>query len=652
MTSDLNVHIIESMLAGKLSLSEFLAESQVDHGEDRDQAKYSCDTYDNRFEFKQEVAKPREKHIEAFKESHSLFSSSRSSITSSGLISGRYDINWLSPDDYISNWSKLTKDEQVTFRMLVMSDFKSNSNRYGLKTKNLEAHLLLNLGCDMNNILNTPNDSVRSNLRAPGYYDKDGNYIKGDFNTSSCGNRTIDAKSCMHSLYKFNRSYDVEKLFKAGLVAYQLVIRSDESYRKISKDDPIESKRRIHSFFRENTGYLGKLVNKKKKILSYLYSNEISVDSILKSEYRPHTHSIVFIEKSNHVQESLEVEAIEKEFNSVYSDREMSLERYEKDDTLVPRRAGKFKDIEHSVGYLFRAYSLAENYLREINEHNIRELNQKTVECYHNLVWLFKAEEANGLKGVRRFNSSYIPERNDTSLYKHPLLQKRKKSNTIKKENSKTYVSTRKPSKNKSSDAQESGHNKSRESSRVQKSRERARLQRELLSGSVQRAREEVRSSVSSRAGDDAAQKSILSADLKHTAKCSRRNSSAADASPVCSSRPARFISKQDGRQPCLSASTDAIPERADSKGKPKHASARATTKASAASSTPAAAKTSTTAATDQLCGSSSIRSPAPQPKGSGRARLWRTEKPKLCTSLSAQQKQRRELSSISKPGA
>jgi hypothetical protein len=537
--------------------------------------------------------------------------------------------------------------------MLVMSDFKSNSNRYGLKTKNLEAHLLLNLGCDMNNILNTPNDSVRSNLRAPGYYDKDGNYIKGDFNTSSCGNRTIDAKSCMHSLYKFNRSYDVEKLFKAGLVAYQLVIRSDESYRKISKDDPIESKRRIHSFFRENTGYLGKLVNKKKKILSYLYSNEISVDSILKSEYRPHTHSIVFIEKSNHAQESLEVEAIEKEFNSVYSDREMSLERYEKDDTLVPRRAGKFKDIEHSVGYLFRAYSLAENYLREINEHNIRELNQKTVECYHNLVWLFKAEEANGLKGVRRFNSSYIPERNDTSLYKHPLLQKRKKSNTIKKENSKTYVSTRKPSKNKSSDAQESGHNKSRESSRVQKSRKRARLQRELLSGSVQRAREEVRSSVSSRAGNDAAQGSASTADLKPSAKSFKSPdfSSAEESVQSAGRADGSSISKQNGEQSCLSAGTDAGFERTDCKSKPKHAGSCGSTQACGQNSIHSS-RPSRSAPAEQICSSSSIRSPAPQPKGPGRARLWRTEKPKLCTSLSAQQKQRRELSSIPEPRA
>jgi hypothetical protein len=637
----------------KITLEEFLSDAHIVQDEESDgyQSHYR-DTYESKFEFISKVAKPQDRYLEAFKESHSLFSSSRTSIRSSRAITGRYDINWLSPDDYLLNWEKLSKYEQVTFRMLVMSDFKSNSNRYGLKTKNLEAHLLLNLGCDMNNILNSPNCAVRSNLRSPGIWTKDGEFVKGDFSTLCSDNRTIDAKTCMRSFYKFNRNHDVEKLFKCGLVCYQLVIRSDSSYRKILKDDPIESKRRIHSFFRENASYLSKLVNKKKKILSYLYSHEISVDSIVKEEYRPHTHSIVFIKRSNPLQEQEEIELIEKEFNSVYSDREMSLERIVKDDSLVPRRGSKFKDIEYSIGYLFRAYSLAEGYLREIRSDNIRELNQKTVECYRNLIWLFKAEEANGLKGVRRFNSSYIPEKNDSTLYKHPLLQKRKKSNTIKKENSKIYVSTRKPSQNKPSDAQRAGSAKSCESSRVQEDSTRARAQRRVLSRSNQRTGKALGSSISSRAGDDAAQKSILSADLKHTAKCSRRNSSAADASPVCSSRPARFISKQDGRQPCLSASTDAIPERADSKGKPKHASACATTKASAASSTTAAAKASTTAATDQICGSSSIRSPAPQPKGSGRARLWRTEKPKLCTSLSTQQKQRRELSSIPEPRA
>lgn len=637
--------------SSKITLAEFLSDSHVSPTEesDRNRSGY-CDTYENKFDFIGKVAKPQDRYVEAFKESHYLFSSSQSSITSSEGITGRYDINWLSPDDYISNWEKLSKDEQITFRMLVMSDFKSNSNRYGLKTKNLEAHLLLNIGCDMNNILNSPSCSVRSNLRSPGYWTKGGEFVKGDFSLVCSDNRTVDAKTCRRSVYKFNRSYDPEKLFKSGLVAYQLVIRSDSSYRKILKDDPIESKRRIHEFFRENATYLSKLANKKKKILSYVYSHEISVDSILREEYRPHTHSIVFIKKSNALQEQEEIELVEKEFNSLHSDREMSLERYSKDDSLVPRRASKFKDIESSIGYLFRAYSLAENYLREIRSNNIRELNQKTVECYRNLIWLFKGEEANGLKGVRRFNSSYIPERDDSvSLYKHPLLQKKKKSNTIKKENSKTYASTRKSSKNKHKDSSRARPVRSCEGSRVQEDSSRTRTQRGLLSRSTQRAREEIRGSVSSTAGDDAAQESKPVTDIKSSADSLKHPeySGPKNSGANVSSRARVFISEQNGEQPCVSAGTDAGFERADCQSKPKHAwsssaAAKAGNSTSGNSTSGNSASGNSTSGSSasgrkhKICGPPDIRPPATKLENSSPSRVRWREKPEFCTSLSA----------------
>jgi hypothetical protein len=356
-------------LSSKISLSEFLSDKHLSDVSS-DPVVIPSDTYENRYEFSRKVRKPSESYVEAFKKSHYSFSSSRSSIRTNGTVSGRYDINWLSPDDYLLNWNKLTKDEQVTFRMLVMSDFMSNSNRYGLKTKNLESHLLLNLGCDMNNIINSGKDSVRSNLRSPGKVDEEGIFHKGDFNTSCAYNRTVDAKTSMHALYKFKRDYDVEKLFKSGFVAYQAVIRSDSSYRKI-KNDQLETKRDYHRFFRENAQYFSKLANKKKKIFSYVYSNEISVDSILKQEYRPHTHIIFFLKKEDPWLEREKVEDIERTFNLNFPDREMSVERIERDDSFVPRRCARYKDIEMSVGYLFRAYSLADNYLREIKEDKI-----------------------------------------------------------------------------------------------------------------------------------------------------------------------------------------------------------------------------------------------------------------------------------------
>lgn len=552
--------------SSKITLAEFLSDSHINPTEEsyEDSSDY-CDTYENKFDFIGKVAKPQEKYVEAFKESHYLFSSSQSSVSSSEGVTGRYDINWLSPDDYISNWEKLSKDEQITFRMLVMSDFKHNSNRYGLKTKNLEAHLLLNLGCDMNNILNSPSCSVRSNLRSPGRWTEEGEFVKGNFSLVCSDNRTIDAKSCRRSIYKFNRSYDPEKLFKSGLVAYQLVIRSDSSYRKISKDDPVESKRRIHEFFRKNAGYLSKLVNKKKKILSYVYSHEISVDSILREEYRPHTHSIVFIEKSNTLQEQEEIELIEKEFNSLHSDREMSLERYSKDDSFVPRRASSFKSISSSIDYLFRAYSLAEGYLREIRSNNIRELNQKTVECYRNLIWLFKGEDANGLKGVRRFNSSYMPEKNADVLYKHPLLQKKKKSNTIKKENSKPYVSTRKPSKDKSRDAQESGRAKPSESSRVQEDCTGDGIQRRVLGRNTKRTHEGSSNAIQSRNESSVSSRANSISAEKSQSGCDGQSQEAAAGSFSSGKIKNRRGSQGLSRQPCSEESKKSdVPEKPD----------------------------------------------------------------------------------------
>jgi hypothetical protein len=413
----------------RLSISEFLA-----HPRETKEAGAVChytDTYDSRYEFSPNVPKPRDEHMMKFYDIRSRYSSTSTTVSSPDPLSGRYDINWLNPEDYLRNWEKLTKEERLSFRSIVMSDFVSNSNRYGLKTRNLEDHLLLHLGCDMKNILNCAKDPVKSNLRSPGYVDEYDVFHKGNFDSSCVKNRTVDPKTCTRAYHKFSKEFDVEKLFKSGFVCYQGVIRSDSSLRHMGAD-PLDYKKRVHDFFRSNTAFLSKLCVKKKRIFSYMYSNEVSVDSILHQAYRPHTHVIFFLQKTKkNNDQSLLVEDLEELFNNSFKDRELSVLRHFKDMDLVPKKVSNYKDIKNAVSYLFRAYSLAENYMREVRPSNIRELNLQTVKTYRNLIWLFKAEEANGLKGVRRFNSSYIPNKSEETFYSHPLLQKKKKSNTI-----------------------------------------------------------------------------------------------------------------------------------------------------------------------------------------------------------------------------
>jgi hypothetical protein len=128
-----------------------------------------------------------------------------------------------------------------------------------------------------------------------------------------------------------------------------------------------------------------------------------------------------------------EVLTLEEEFNSLFSDRSFELLRTEVDEIMVPKKVSRFEDVERAFNYLHNCYSLAPTYMREVREGNIRSLNLSTVECYRNLVRLFKNEEGLSYRPVRRFNSSTIPKRGSEEGYQHPLLQKKKKSNTITK---------------------------------------------------------------------------------------------------------------------------------------------------------------------------------------------------------------------------
>jgi hypothetical protein len=226
---------------------------------------------------------------------------------------------------------------------------------------------------------------------------------------------------------KFKKERSVAGLFKAGLVAYQAVISSDSSYRKISNLEDTRDK--YHLFFKSNAAFLGKLSAKRKKILSYFYSHEISMDSIIEGSYRPHTHIIFFLKKEGYRDEDREalIRAIEEEFNESYPDRSIDVLKSGDSSSVRYHTCTSFKDISRSFEYLYRAYSLSEQYMREIRNSNIRTLNKSTVECYHNLIFFLSG-------GIRRNQYSHIPSVKEEANYKHPLLQKKLKQRKIKKE--------------------------------------------------------------------------------------------------------------------------------------------------------------------------------------------------------------------------
>ena len=378
------------------------------------------------------IPAPASSDVAIFKASSFSLASSPASVRSSKPVYSKYDLNWTSIDDYLDNWNILPTEDQYRLRALVVSDTKHNCYRFGLKTKNLETHLLLSIGSELTGILGSKSDAVLANLKS-----RTGSYSK-----TCVDNRTIDPKTCFRAASKFKKERDVESLFKKRFVAYQAVISSDDSYRKLGADKEA-ARSRYMDFFKLNAESLAYLL-KKKKISSYCYSHEISVDSILEQKYRPHTHLIVFLPDPGYDLESqrMEVEDLESQFNSALSDRKMSFVRMEVDGVNAPKSVRKYPEIEKSFSYFFRAYCLADQYMREIREDNIQSLNKATVECYRDLVWLFKPDSLDNGKCVRRFRTSMIPKfdkpidlETPESPEVLPPLQKEKKEAKIKKAN-------------------------------------------------------------------------------------------------------------------------------------------------------------------------------------------------------------------------
>jgi len=301
----------------------------------------------------------------------------------------RYEFDWLNLRAYADNWDCLDSEMQKTIRAFVDSDLRGNNLKHGMKRRDeFHKHLLLLAGCEIWNIRQYTNTNmVLSNLR-----DQFGNY-----SWPWTKDRSIDARDCNQAAYEFIDTYDPGELFR-DFNAQIIQFEACSGYRH--QPEPGWLARGLFKLFFKENGAILKAWVRSGLIYSYIYSHEVSCDSILGMRFRPHTHAIVFFKKS----------PIAPDFEAKMrlTDRRVST------TGLIHTR---YATLEKFIRYLYGAYSLVEAYERERRNDNLLNLNRNTVQALRAIMELDS--------GVQRNNHSYIPEKSqDHRRWVHPLLEK------------------------------------------------------------------------------------------------------------------------------------------------------------------------------------------------------------------------------------
>ena len=293
----------------------------------------------------------------------------------------KYEFNLLNLRAYRDNWDCLDYKMQRTIREFINSDLKGNCFKYGMKRINeFYSHLLLLIGVEVWNIRAFNNtDMVSSNLR-----NKNGNYSM--FKTK---NTMFDARSCSERYNKFMNKYSVEDLFKTNNC--QIVNFESSELYGFQTECSDRNRELYKNFFKGNVSTLKRL-QRSGLITSFLYSHEVSADSILKMRFRPHTHAMVFFPKTS----------VPPDLGSKLKERDRTLKVLEKVHT-------SFSTLEKFVRYMFASYSLCGVYEQEYTHENVLELNKKTVEAHHFLFSLTTGDVQT--RSFQRNNHSKIPKR-------------------------------------------------------------------------------------------------------------------------------------------------------------------------------------------------------------------------------------------------
>jgi hypothetical protein len=313
----------------------------------------------------------------------------------------RYEFNWLNLRAYADNWDCLDYEMRKTIRAFADSDLFGNNLKYGMKRPGeFHRHLLLLAGCEIWNIREYHNTNmVLSNLK-----DQHGNYSK-----EWTKERWIDARDCNQAAHEFHDKYDPSILFKyfnAQIIQFE----ASADYR--SQTEPGHPARVLFkSFFRKNAAIL-RGWSKANLIHSYIYSHEISCDSILGMRFRPHTHAIVFFKKS-----------------PIAPDFESRMRLADRKITTTEQIHTRYETLEKFIRYIYGAYSLVEVYERERRDDNLPALNKNTVQALRAIIELTKGNKIEG--AIRRNSHSYIPKKvQNQERWRHPLLKAKKTKKT------------------------------------------------------------------------------------------------------------------------------------------------------------------------------------------------------------------------------
>ena len=293
----------------------------------------------------------------------------------------KYEFNLLNLRAYRDNWDCLDYKMQRTIREFINSDLKGNCFKYGMKRINeFYSHLLLLTGVEVWNIRSFNNtDMVSSNLR-----NKNGNYSM--FKTK---NTMFDARSCSERYNKFMKKYSVEDLFKTNNC--QIVNFESSELYGFQTECSDRNRELYKNFFKGNVSTLKKL-QRSGLITGFLYSHEVSADSILKMRFRPHTHALVFFPKT----------PVPPDLGSKLKENTRTLKVLDKVHT-------SFSTLDKFVRYMFASYSLSSVYEQEYTDENVLELNKKTVEAHHFLFSLTTGDVQT--RSFQRNNHSKIPKR-------------------------------------------------------------------------------------------------------------------------------------------------------------------------------------------------------------------------------------------------
>jgi len=339
-------------------------------------------TYDSIVEEPPPVPKPSPQEINTLREKiPSLFKGE----THRG-VKDRYGLNLLNLDDYLINWKCLPGTMREELVKIVRADWDcENSANWGIKKRLRDPHshpfaehLLFMAGAELRNMGSTSHRVISSNLISE----------NGHRDPSRTDQSWIDPRAAVSRIRKWRRKNKPEQLFP-GMRAIVILFNSGDSLHYVG-ENTLRMRDKYNLFFTKNENCLSKW-KERGKIGAYYCSHEISLSSIWNSNFRPHTHGIVWIKP--------------------YTDLKF-LENAKRRGRLdyLQKIHRSWVGISRFIPYTMRVSPLVDVYRREfemLNPNQIVEFNKRAVQCVGKLADLWMNPSA--MVNKRRVACKGIP---------------------------------------------------------------------------------------------------------------------------------------------------------------------------------------------------------------------------------------------------